>query len=183
MTTYQNLINNRHRPSYCQGYGYSLRVLAVIDRDNLYNRGAGRPRATVTMELFARALKFRGICGGMAFSHFFPAREREEWRDTGLKLVETRANCDWHLSSAIANYVKEGCDWLVLVSGDGDFLPVVRLARLLGVRIELWYRPDSVSRDLLQEVDRHRRIDDMIVEPLVGIATESLRPNYHEEYA
>lgn len=165
MTTYQHHIYSIGRTNSCQGNAFRRKVFAVVDRDHLYNRGKGNPRAALSLDVFSRALAFRGVCSGTAFSHYYTPQERKDWRCTGLKLVETRMNCDWHVSSAVADFVDAGCNWLILVSGDGDFLPVVRLVRRLGVKVEVWVRCDSACQDLLKEADRVRFIDDMIHEP------------------
>ena len=51
-------------------------------------------------------------------------------------------------------------DIVVLVSGDGDFVPLVSRIRSLGPRVEVFSFPGSTARELVEIADRYVPLDD-----------------------
>ena len=62
---------------------------------------------------------------------------------------------DWDMGIA-ADLVRawDGLEVVVLASGDGDFVPIVRLAQERGVRVEVAAFRATTSQDLIDAVDR-----------------------------
>jgi uncharacterized LabA/DUF88 family protein len=80
------------------------------------------------------------------------------------KLVEKQT--DVLLATDIAELVLTGAvDQIVLVTGDSDLLPAIRLAQRYGVPVRLVYGRDSVSHQLLADCDEHRELDLEMLRP------------------
>jgi uncharacterized LabA/DUF88 family protein len=46
-------------------------------------------------------------------------------------------------------------DVVVLVSGDGDFVPLVNRVKAIGPRVEVYSFPNSTAKDLIEAADLH----------------------------
>ena len=51
----------------------------------------------------------------------------------------------------------------ILIAGDSDFIPAIAAAKSEGVIVKL-YHGKNPHRDLLEEVDEHYRIDQVLVD-------------------
>jgi uncharacterized LabA/DUF88 family protein len=60
--------------------------------------------------------------------------------------------------------VDNGISHAIIVAGDADFVPAVKKAKDRGVVAHLWYHPDSVHNELLDEVDELHTLTPSFVE-------------------
>ncbi|HEY3175389.1 MAG TPA: NYN domain-containing protein [Candidatus Polarisedimenticolia bacterium] len=68
---------------------------------------------------------------------------------------------DWDMEMALDILrLAPDLDVVVLVSGDGDFSPLVTQIRTLGPEVEVYSFPGSTARELIEAADRHVPIDD-----------------------
>ncbi|MCY3868685.1 MAG: NYN domain-containing protein [Gemmatimonadetes bacterium] len=84
------------------------------------------------------------------------------------------AKGDWDMGMAIdiMRFVDK-LDVVVLVSGDGDFVPLVDLVKTLGPRVEVISFTYNTARDLINSADEHIPIEEALL----------LRHNAHAESA
>jgi uncharacterized LabA/DUF88 family protein len=62
---------------------------------------------------------------------------------------------DWDVGIAIdAVSLAEKVDVITLITGDGDYEPLVHYLRSKGVRVEVMGFPEMTSRDLIRAVDK-----------------------------
>ncbi len=74
------------------------------------------------------------------------------------------AKGDWDMGMAIdiMRFVSK-LDVVVLVSGDGDFVPLVDLVKTLGPRVEVISFTYNTARDLINSADEHIPIEDALL--------------------
>ncbi len=74
------------------------------------------------------------------------------------------AKGDWDMGMAIdiMRFVDK-LDIVVLVSGDGDFVPLVDLVKTLGPRVEVISFTYNTARDLINSADEHIPIEDALL--------------------
>ena len=74
------------------------------------------------------------------------------------------AKGDWDMGMAIdiMRFVDK-LDVVVLVSGDGDFVPLVDLVKTLGPRVEVISFTYNTARDLINSADEHIPIEDALL--------------------
>ncbi len=84
---------------------------------------------------------------------------------------------NWDLEMALdAVATAPHLDVVVLATGDGDFVPLVRQLKLDGVRVEVYGFPRSTAPDLREAADRFVSIAKKLLRPLgrrAGVAVES----------
>ncbi len=74
---------------------------------------------------------------------------------------------NWDLEMALdALATSDHVDVIVLVTGDGDFVPLVQQLRLKGVRVEVYGFPRSTAPDLRKAADRFVPITKRLLRPL-----------------
>ena len=68
---------------------------------------------------------------------------------------------DWDMEMALDILeMAPGLDIVVLVTGDGDFVPLVSRIKTLGPRVEVFSFPGSTARELIEITDRHVPLDE-----------------------
>ena len=74
------------------------------------------------------------------------------------------AKGDWDMGMAIdiMRFVDK-LDVVILVSGDGDFVPLVDLVKTLGPRVEVISFTHNTARDLINSADEHIPIEDALL--------------------
>ncbi len=90
-----------------------------------------------------------------AFIHLLQMKAYEVKRKP-LRIRQDRtAKGNWDLEMALdAMTTAENLDVVVLVTGDGDFVPLVRQLKLRGLRVEVYGFPRSTAPDLREAADR-----------------------------
>lgn len=157
------------------------KIACVIDTDNLLHRGfdkqtrRARPQAQLDAVGLTAALRGRGvstgtICRNWSFSDF----AARFWAGLGFCVAATRTNCDERVKAEGARYAEQGCQGLVLVSGDGDYCDMVRTLRSKSVFVEVWARRANASTKLVGMADRVRYIDEFIL-PSVTFDNDEVR--------
>ena len=139
------------------------RVAAVVDGDNIFRNLEGR-RISPDVDLFANALRERGVGSTTVCQNFFREVDRNNWeRIQHLRTVRVGENCDRKVMLVAIDYVMSGLDWLIIASGDADYLPLVEATQHAGTHVEIWALRRAASKHLIYAVDSVRWIDDLIV--------------------
>ena len=115
-----------------------------------------------------RAIAFVVDNGGARFDAFCDTLRKAGW-ELRLKkpkvFSDGRSKADWDMGIAVEAVELRGkVDTVVLVSGDGDFAPLVRLLRRWGVRVEVAAYPDSLAMELANAADSVTRLDSRALE-------------------
>lgn len=143
------------------------RVAIFIDTQNLYHSAKANFRSVVNYEELIRvAVNGRKLVRAFAYvirsedtseEKFFGALEELgiENRVKDLQVFHTGAKkADWDVGIAVDMIrLTEKVDVVVLASGDGDFLEVIRYCQSRGVRVELMAFEKTTNSKLKEEVD------------------------------
>jgi uncharacterized LabA/DUF88 family protein len=143
------------------------RVAVFIDTQNLYHSDKSNYRSNVDYEeLMVRAVNGRNLIRAFAYvikseenteAKFFEAIEELgiETRVKDLQIFHTGAKkADWDVGIAVDMIrLTEKVDVVVLASGDGDFLEVVRYCQSRGVRVEQMAFEKTANSKIMAEVD------------------------------
>lgn len=158
------------------------RVAIFIDTQNLYHSAKSNFRANVNYEeLIKVAVNGRKLVRAFAYvirseenteGKFFEALEDIgiETRVKDLQIFHTGAKkADWDVGIAVDMIrLTEKVDVVVLASGDGDFLEVVRYCQSRGVRVEIMAFEKTTNAKILEEVDHFTDLGDKDSEFLIG---------------
>ncbi len=150
------------------------RVAVFIDTQNLYHSAKGKYRANVNYpELIANAVANRRLVRAFAYviksadgdeEKFFDALEQIgiEIRVKDLQVFHTGAKkADWDVGIAVDMIrLTEKVDVIVLASGDGDFLEVMRFCQSRGVRVEVMAFEETTNAKLAEEADLFINLSD-----------------------
>ncbi len=158
------------------------RVAIFIDTQNLYHSAKSNFRANVNYEELIRvAVNGRKLVRAFAYvirseenteGKFFEALEDIgiETRVKDLQIFHTGAKkADWDVGIAVDMIrLTEKVDTVVLASGDGDFLEVVRYCQSRGVRVEIMAFEKTTNAKILEEVDHFTDLGDQNADYLIG---------------
>lgn len=110
-----------------------------------------------------RAVAFVVDNGGDKFDAFCDTLRRSGWelRVKKPKVFKNgRTKADWDMGIAVEAVEQiNRAETLVLVSGDGDFAPLVRLVKRRGVRVEVAAFPEALAMELAEAADVVTRLD------------------------
>lgn len=143
------------------------RVGVFIDTSNLYHSAKALYQARMNFEVVLKdAVRNRKLI--RAFSYVIRTEGQEEakfftaLKDLGFEVREKdlkifgsgMKKADWDIGIAmdIVRLVSK-LDVVVLISGDGDFVELVKYAQAQGVRVEVMSFKRSTSAELIDEVD------------------------------
>jgi uncharacterized LabA/DUF88 family protein len=143
------------------------RVGIFIDTQNLYHSARSNFRANVNyQELIKKAVNGRKLIRAFAYvirsaemteEKFFDALEDIgiEIKVKDLQVFHTGAKkADWDVGLAVDMIrMTEKVDTVVLASGDGDFLEVLRYCKSRGVRVEVMAFDKTTNSQLMEEAD------------------------------
>jgi uncharacterized LabA/DUF88 family protein len=143
------------------------RVAVFIDTQNLYHSARANYRSNVNYhELMNRAVNGRKLIRAFAYviksvesteEKFFEAIEEIgiEIRVKDLQVFHTGAKkADWDVGIAVDMIrLTDKVDVVVLASGDGDFIEVVRYCKSHGVRVEVMAFEKTTNAKLMEECD------------------------------
>lgn len=144
------------------------RVSLYVDVGNLYHSAKNLYNARVNFgKILETAVAGRKLVRAIAYviksqseeeSHFFEALDKQgfEVRSKDLQIFPGGVKKgDWDVGIAIeAIKMADKLDAVVIASGDGDFLPLVRyLQENKGCRVEIIAFAESVSHRLAEEAD------------------------------
>ncbi len=131
-------------------FGRKVNFAALLDQLRM-----GRP--------LARAVAFVVDNGGVAFEAFCDTLRRSGWelrikRPKVFASGQTKA--DWDMGIAVtAVELADSADAVVLISGDGDFAPLLKLLRRWGKRVEVAAYADGLALELVNAADQTTRLD------------------------
>lgn len=144
---------------------------AVFDLDNLLHRGFDRrtrrprPQAGLDVHGICAALRARGVSfGAVCRNREFSSEDAQVWSGLGFRAVAARRNCDDLVINVANDLVRSGVETLVLVAGDGDYIPMVKDLHRKDIEVEVWARSANVSRRLASSVTRIQFVDLFIYE-------------------
>lgn len=104
-----------------------------------------------------------------AFIHLLQVKKYEVKRKPLRIRPDGSMKGNWDLEIALdALSTSERVDVVVLVTGDGDFIPLVRQLRLSGVTVEVYGFPRSSAPDLREAADRFVPITRKLLRPLAA---------------
>ncbi|MBD3270037.1 NYN domain-containing protein [Candidatus Peregrinibacteria bacterium] len=143
------------------------RVGVFIDTQNLYHSAKSNFRSNVNYEeLIYSAVAGRNLIRAFAYvikseenteEKFFDALEDIgiEIRVKDLQIFHTGVKkADWDVGIAVDMIrMTEKLDTIVLASGDGDFLEVIRYCKSKGVRVEVMAFEKTSNSQIIQECD------------------------------
>ena len=88
-----------------------------------------------------------------------------EVRSKDLKIrPDGTAKGDWDMGIAIDSMsLVNKLDTVVLISGDGDFVPLVEMLKANGCRVEVYSFPESTAVDLMEAATSYTPIDDSLL--------------------
>ncbi|MCK5706033.1 MAG: NYN domain-containing protein [Candidatus Aureabacteria bacterium] len=88
-----------------------------------------------------------------------------EVRSKDLRVrADGTAKGDWDMGIAIDTMsLVNKLDTVVLVSGDGDFAPLVEMLKANGCRVEVYSFPESTSNDLIVAATSYKAIEETIL--------------------
>jgi uncharacterized LabA/DUF88 family protein len=158
------------------------RVAVFIDTQNLYHSAKSNYHANVNYEkLIQVAVNGRRLVRAFAYviksdesseGKFFEALEEIgiETRMKDLQIFHTGAKkADWDVGIAVDMIrMTEKVDVVVLGSGDGDFLEVVRYCQSRGVRVEIMAFEKTTNARIMEEVDHFTDLGARDTEFLIG---------------
>lgn len=158
------------------------RVAVFIDTQNLYHSAKSNYHANVNYEeLMTVAVNGRRLVRAFAYviksdesseEKFFDALEDIgiETRMKDLQIFHTGAKkADWDVGIAVDMIrLTEKVDAIVLASGDGDFLEVVRYCQSRGVRVEIMAFEKTTNAKIMDEVDLFTDLGDRKHNFLIG---------------
>lgn len=102
-----------------------------------------------------------------AFIHLLQAKKYEVKRKPLRVRTDGSMKGNWDLEMALdALITAEHLDVVVLATGDGDFVPLVRQLKLRGLRVEVYGFPRSSAPDLREAADRFVAITRKLLRPL-----------------
>ncbi len=169
----------RRRGAGAPGGKEQPRVALFVDVQNMFY-GAKEKNARLDFEaLLAAAADGRRLVRAVAyvvesreidqsaFIHLLRMKAYEVKRKPLRIRPDRSMKGNWDLEMALdALATGEHVDVIVLVTGDGDFVPLVRQLRLKGVRVEIYGFPRSTAPDLRQAADRFVPITRKLLRPL-----------------
>jgi len=149
------------------------RIAVLIDVQNLYHSAKNLYGARVNFKnLLLEAVAGRQLIRAIAYvakadepgeASFFDALEKAgiEVRVKDLQVYpDGTKKGDWDVGLAIdAVRLSSGLDAIVLISGDGDFVPLVEYLKALGKHVEVIAFGRTTSFYLKEEVDEFLDID------------------------
>jgi hypothetical protein len=146
------------------GMGARPRVTELFgDRDNIChpNMPSGS-FAQINLHTFATEVA-AAHAFATVFSHHASSFERGLYAKHGIRLVETRSNCDEVMAAACdARIERGGLDHIIFLGSDRFVESVARHAMRRGITTELWARSGRIARCVTQVVPRVRIIDHLL---------------------
>jgi len=160
-----------------------LGAACVVDLDNILNRGfdkkrgAARPQAQLDILRLAAALREHGVtCGTICRNRDFPPLAEQLWGKLGFRVIAANKNCDDEVIEAAKGYAYAGVSELILVAGDSDYVPLVTTLRARGIRVQVWSRRATTSKQLVGVASRVRDIDSFLTAPAAANTNEKTLP-------
>jgi uncharacterized LabA/DUF88 family protein len=110
-----------------------------------------------------RALAFVVDNGGTAFEAFCDTLRKSGWELRVKKpkvFADGQTKADWDMGIAMEAVALRGqADTMILVSGDGDFAPLLKQLQRWGHRVEVAAFPDGLALELVNAADSIVRLD------------------------
>ncbi len=110
-----------------------------------------------------RALSYVVVTSDVDQSGFITMLQHRgfEVKSKNLRLrADGSAKANWDIEITIDMLsLADKFDVIALVSGDGDFVPLVNILKTLGPMVEIYSFPHNTSRDLMESADTYMAID------------------------
>lgn len=116
----------------------------------------------------AKAVAFVVDNGGTFFEAFCDTLRKSGW-ELRIKrpkvFADGSSKADWDMGMAMeAISLRDEADTCLLVSGDGDFAPLLKQLRRFGQRVEVAAFPDGLALELVNAADSVTRLDQSVLE-------------------
>ncbi|MBI1883690.1 MAG: NYN domain-containing protein [Chlamydiae bacterium] len=155
------------------------RVAIFVDVQNIYYAAKEKYEGKLDFQkLLYETLQGRKLVKAVAYVVITPEIKQTNFISTlesigyeiklkNLKIrLDGSAKGDWDLGIAIDTLLlADKMDVAVLVSGDGDFVDLVRMLKAKNIRVEVASFPHNTSGDLIDSVDFHFTLDEKILLP------------------
>ncbi|MBP7460407.1 MAG: NYN domain-containing protein [Candidatus Delongbacteria bacterium] len=119
--------------------------------------------ATINHRRLIRAFAYVVISSEVDQSGFLTMLQHKsfEVKSKNLRLrADGSAKANWDIEMTIDMLsLADKFDVIALVSGDGDFVPLVNILKTLGPIVEVYSFPHNTSKDLMESADRYMAID------------------------
>ena len=158
----------------CEAVLENQRVGIFVDVQNLFYSARSIHHAKINFEkLLVLTLKARKLVRAIAYivvqkeddsqNAFIDVLRRlgYEVRSKELRVrADGTAKGDWDMGIAIDTMsLVNKLDTVVLVSGDGDFVPLVEMLKANGCRVEVYSFPESTAQDLMEAATTYTPIE------------------------
>jgi uncharacterized LabA/DUF88 family protein len=152
----------------------SQRVAVLIDTQNLYHSARNIYNSRVNFaNVLASAVGERNLVRAIAYLITTEAQDEAQFFDALLKMgIETKSKdlqvfhggnkkADWDVGITVdALRLASKVDTIVLVTGDGDFVPLVEQLKSLGVQVEVVSFGRSTSSKLKESTEAFLDLDE-----------------------
>lgn len=150
------------------------RVVVLIDVQNMYHSARNLYQKRVNFkEVLKQAISGRKLVRAIGYVVKTDTPEEKAFFEALVKAgIETKIKdlqvfigglkkADWDVGMAVdAIRLSQGADSIVLVTGDGDFIPLVDYLKTLGKQVELIAFSRSASSKLKEAVDDFLNLED-----------------------
>jgi uncharacterized LabA/DUF88 family protein len=152
------------------------RVAILIDGQNVYmsakSKGArldySKIMEVVDNRVIVRAIIYNIAPDGVDQSKFVYTVEGMGYEVRSKRprlLPDGSFKADWDMQIAIdALSLADKVDVMVIVTGDGDFVPLLYALKSKGVKVEVMSFPENTSHELMEASDEYKRItEEMLI--------------------
>lgn len=136
---------------------------------------------TINNRRLTRAFAYVVISSEVDQSGFLTMLQHKsfEVKSKNLRLrSDGSAKANWDIEMTIDMLsLADKFDVIALVSGDGDFVPLINILKTIGPLVEVYSFPHNTSKDLMESADRYIAIDKsmLILNEYEPLTTNSLR--------
>jgi uncharacterized LabA/DUF88 family protein len=166
------------------------RVGVFIDTQNLYHSGKNLYNAKVNFgNILKEAVEDRNLIRAIAYVITTEAGDERAFFDALTKVgIETRTKdlqifaggskkADWDVGLAVdAIHMSTKLDTVILMTGDGDFVPLVKYLQNHGCQVEVVSFGKSTSAKLIEAADDFYDLDQNPRKYLIGAWNRERRP-------
>lgn len=160
---------------YKSEYNFRQRIAILVDGQNIYlsakARGAKLDYGSIIKSMMSReivrAIIYNVSPEGTDQSKFIRAVEMlgyEVKSKEPRRLPDGSLKADWDMQIAIdALALADKVDVMVILSGDGDFVPLIHALKSKGVKVEIMSFPETTGNDLMSAADKYIEITDKML--------------------
>jgi uncharacterized LabA/DUF88 family protein len=159
-------------------YKSGLDVCVLVDIQNMYHTSKQYMGKNISYEkLLDRIMGDRNLIRSIAYIVDRPDVDQEKFISSIFKLgfdirrkdiisrKDGSSKADWDVGITIdAVQLVDKCDTIALVTGDGDFEPLVHYLKSRGIKVELYSFKKFTSQALVKACDYYDYLDEAVAE-------------------